>query len=84
MYSIKAFGAASTTAPIPPMPINRRTLTPSDVKVEIVYCGICHSDLHYARNEWADVMPTARGTAPRARRSTRVRVRRRDRAWWKQ
>ena len=40
------------------MTIERRKLTPKDVKVEIQYCGICHSDLHYARNEWADVMPT--------------------------
>ena len=38
------------------MTIERRKLTPRDVKVEIRYCGICHSDLHYARNEWADVM----------------------------
>ena len=58
MSTIKAYGAASATAPIAPMTIERRSLTPSDVKVEILYCGICHSDLHYARNEWADVMPT--------------------------
>jgi uncharacterized zinc-type alcohol dehydrogenase-like protein len=57
MSTIKAYGAASATAPIAPMSIARRNLTPSDVKVEILYCGICHSDLHYARNEWADVMP---------------------------
>ena len=58
MSTIKAYGAASATAPIVPMTIERRKLTPKDVKVEIQYCGICHSDLHYARNEWADVMPT--------------------------
>src|SRR5205085_5547297 len=29
-----------------------------DVRIDILFCGICHSDLHYARNEWADVMPT--------------------------
>jgi len=58
MSTIKAYGAASATAPIVPMSIERRSLTPSDVKVEILFCGICHSDLHYARNEWADVMPT--------------------------
>ena len=57
MSTIKAYGAASATAPIAPMTIERRKLTPKDVKVEIQYCGICHSDLHYARNEWADVMP---------------------------
>ena len=58
MATIKAYGAASATAPLVPMTIERRKLTPKDVKVEIQYCGICHSDLHYARNEWADVMPT--------------------------
>ena len=57
MSTIKAYGAASATAPIAPMTIERRKLTPKDVKVEIQYCGICHSDLHYARNEWVDVMP---------------------------
>jgi len=58
MSTIKAYGAASATAPLAPMTIERRKLTPKDVKVEIQYCGICHSDLHYAKNEWADVMPT--------------------------
>ncbi len=58
MYSIKAYGATSATAPIAPMTIDRRDLTPTDVKIAIRYCGICHSDLHYARNEWADVMAT--------------------------
>jgi len=58
MSTIKAYGAASATAPMAPMTIERRKLTPSDVKIEIQYCGICHSDLHYARNEWSDVMPT--------------------------
>ena len=40
------------------MAIPRRSLTPRDVKIDILYCGICHSDLHYARNEWRDVIPT--------------------------
>jgi uncharacterized zinc-type alcohol dehydrogenase-like protein len=56
--SVKAYGATSPTSPIAPLSIERRRLTPSDVKIEILYCGICHSDLHYARNEWADVMAT--------------------------
>jgi alcohol dehydrogenase (NADP+) len=58
MSTIKAYGAVSATAPIAPMTIERRSLTPSDVKIQILYCGICHSDLHYAKNEWADVLPT--------------------------
>lgn len=58
MYNTKAYGAASATSPIAELTIPRRELTPADVKIDILYCGICHSDLHYARNEWADVMPT--------------------------
>src|SRR5829696_4568266 len=58
MYTIKAYGAASEKAPLAPLAIPRRSLTPRDVKVDILYCGICHSDLHYARNEWRDVLPT--------------------------
>jgi uncharacterized zinc-type alcohol dehydrogenase-like protein len=58
MYSIKAYGATSPTSPIAPLTIDRRGLMPSDVKIEILCCGICHSDLHYARNEWSDVMAT--------------------------
>jgi uncharacterized zinc-type alcohol dehydrogenase-like protein len=58
MFNIKAYGAASATAPIAPMTIPRRALTATDVKIDILFCGICHSDLHYARNEWSDVMPT--------------------------
>jgi alcohol dehydrogenase (NADP+) len=58
MYTIKAYGAASEKAPLAPLAIPRRSLTPRDVKVDILYCGICHSDLHYAWNEWRDVLPT--------------------------
>ena len=64
MNSIKAFGAVSATAPIAPLTIPRRTPTPRDVKIEILYCGICHSDVHYARNEWADVLPTVYPCVP--------------------
>jgi alcohol dehydrogenase (NADP+) len=46
MYTIKAYGAASEKAPLAPLTIPRRSLTPRDVKVDILYCGICHSDLH--------------------------------------
>lgn len=64
MYNVKAYGAASATAPIEEMTIPRRDLTPKDVKIDIMYCGICHSDLHYARNEWADVMETVYPCVP--------------------
>jgi uncharacterized zinc-type alcohol dehydrogenase-like protein len=48
----KAFAAQSATAPLGPMSINRREPLPSDVEIDILYCGVCHSDLHFARNEW--------------------------------
>ena len=58
MYTVKAYGAASEKSPLAQLAIPRRSLTRRDVKIDILYCGICHSDLHYARNEWRDVLPT--------------------------
>ena len=52
MPSVKAYGAAASTAPIAPLTIERRSIRPADVQVEILYCGVCHSDIHTARNEW--------------------------------
>lgn len=48
----KAFGTDSATAPLKEMNIQRREVTPTDVEIEILYCGVCHSDLHKARNDW--------------------------------
>lgn len=48
----KAFGTDSATAPLKEMNIQRREVTPTDVEIEILYCGVCHSDLHTARNDW--------------------------------
>jgi uncharacterized zinc-type alcohol dehydrogenase-like protein len=50
--STKAYGAQSATTPIVPLAIERRNPKPHDVQIEILYCGVCHSDLHTARNEW--------------------------------
>jgi uncharacterized zinc-type alcohol dehydrogenase-like protein len=50
---IKAFGTEAAEAPLKSLNIQRRSLTPHDVEIEILYCGICHSDLHVARNEWS-------------------------------
>lgn len=47
-----AYGAASAVAPMEKMNINRRELLPNDVQIEILYCGICHSDLHAVKNDW--------------------------------
>lgn len=52
MNSAKAFGAQSATTPLTPLTIQRRNPGPHDVQIEIRYCGVCHSDLHYVRNEW--------------------------------
>ena len=50
--STKAFAARSATTPLEPMTITRREPLPGDVEIDILYCGVCHSDLHFARNEW--------------------------------
>lgn len=50
--TVKAYGAESTTADLKEMNIERRAATPKDVEIEILYCGVCHSDLHTARNDW--------------------------------
>lgn len=48
----KAFGTTAPEASLEPMQIERRTVTPKDIEIEILYCGVCHSDLHTARNDW--------------------------------
>lgn len=50
--SVKAYGTHSPSAPLAPLHIARRALTASDVDIDILYCGVCHSDIHSARNEW--------------------------------
>ena len=51
-YPVKAFGTEAPTADLKPMLINRREVTSRDIEIEILYCGVCHSDLHTARNDW--------------------------------
>ena len=50
--STKAYAAQSATAPLAPLSINRRDPLATDIAIDILYCGVCHSDLHQARNEW--------------------------------
>ena len=50
--NVKAFGTAAANADLSPLNIQRRKPTAHDVEIEILYCGVCHSDLHTARNEW--------------------------------
>ena len=56
MSATKAYGAESATTPIVPLTIERRDPKPHDVQMEILFCGICHSDLHTARNEWGNAV----------------------------
>lgn len=50
--NVKAFGTEAADADLQPINIDRRDVTPQDVEIEILYCGVCHSDLHTARNDW--------------------------------
>jgi alcohol dehydrogenase (NADP+) len=52
MPTVKAYAAQSASTPLAPFEIPRRDLRPDDVRIEILHCGVCHSDLHTARNEW--------------------------------
>lgn len=52
MSKIKAYAAQSASSPLAPHDIERRTPGPDDVAIQILFCGVCHSDLHTARNEW--------------------------------
>jgi len=49
---VRSFAAQSATSPLAPFTLDRRTPTDSDVAIEILFCGVCHSDLHQARDEW--------------------------------
>jgi len=51
-YSTKAFSTTAPTARLSPATIERRQPGARDVQIKITYCGVCHSDLHFARNEW--------------------------------
>src|SRR5881392_1619261 len=57
-YKAKAYSAISETSPLASTKINRREPTDRDVRIEILFCGICHSDLHSVRNEWSEFMAT--------------------------
>jgi alcohol dehydrogenase (NADP+) len=57
-YTAKAFAASGAKSGLAPASITRRAPRPQDVQIEILYCGVCHSDLHQVRDEWHSVMPT--------------------------
>jgi alcohol dehydrogenase (NADP+) len=64
MYKAKAYSVASATSPFASTTIARRDPIEHDVQIEILFCGICHSDLHQARNEWSNFMPTVYPCVP--------------------
>lgn len=64
MCKAKAYSANSATSPLASAKIPRREATDRDVQIEILYCGICHSDLHAVRNEWSSIMPTVYPIVP--------------------
>lgn len=59
---VKAYGTEAADADLKALNINRREVTPKDIEIEILYCGVCHSDLHTARNDWGfTTYPTVPG-----------------------
>ena len=64
MHKAKAYSASSATSPLASTTISRRDPAAHDVQIEILFCGICHSDLHQVRNEWKEVMPTVYPCVP--------------------
>lgn len=64
MYHANAYSAASASSPLALDQIPRRKPTEHDVQLEILYCSICHSDLHFVRNEWVDSLPATYPAVP--------------------
>jgi uncharacterized zinc-type alcohol dehydrogenase-like protein len=64
MHDTKAYAAASATSPLTLDTIRRRETTETDVQIKILYCGVCHSDLHTVKDEWNSFMPTTYPCVP--------------------
>jgi uncharacterized zinc-type alcohol dehydrogenase-like protein len=60
----RAFAAQSASRPLAPHVLTRRSPLATDVEIDILYCGVCHSDLHQARNEWKEFAPTSYPCVP--------------------
>ncbi|WAJ36530.1 NAD(P)-dependent alcohol dehydrogenase [Pseudomonas sp. GOM7] len=56
MSTTLAYAAQSAQSPLAPHIIERRNVGPDDIAIDILYCGVCHSDLHTARNEWKNTL----------------------------
>ncbi|NOT12056.1 MAG: NAD(P)-dependent alcohol dehydrogenase [Methylococcaceae bacterium] len=56
MPKTHAYATHNATLPLEPFNIERRNPGPKDIQIEILYCGVCHSDIHQARNEWGNAL----------------------------
>ncbi len=63
-YTARAYSAVSATSPLAAATIERRAPGPRDVQIEVLFCGVCHSDLHQVRNEWQNTMATVYPCVP--------------------
>ena len=63
-FTAKAYAAQSAKSGLGSFTVPRRTPRAQDVQIEILYCGVCHSDLHTVRNEWEAFMPTVYPVVP--------------------
>jgi len=63
-HEARAFAASSASSRLGPATIRRRTPGPQDVQLDVLFCGVCHSDLHQVRNEWQSAMPTVYPCVP--------------------
>jgi alcohol dehydrogenase (NADP+) len=64
MFNAEAYSIVSSTSPLAPTVIPRRDPGENDVQIEILFCIICHSDLHMARNQWSSVWATVYPCVP--------------------
>jgi alcohol dehydrogenase (NADP+) len=63
-YEARAYAASSATSALGPATIRRRVPGPRDVQLDVLFCGVCHSDLHQVRDEWRKAMPTVYPCVP--------------------
>jgi alcohol dehydrogenase (NADP+) len=62
MFEVPAYAAQTAKSPLAPFKIKRRDPGPHDIQIDILFCGVCHSDLHTVRNEWTNsVYPVVAG-----------------------
>jgi alcohol dehydrogenase (NADP+) len=63
-YEARAYAAKGATSPLGPATIRRRAAGQQDVQIQVLFCGVCHSDLHQVRSEWQNTMPTVYPCVP--------------------